>query len=265
MIRFIRTSVFIISLILSVMYAGAANHAATDSLMPPDDLPVYDSAHPARIVRFTPVFAVGGSSSVNNYKHVIPGLTDMQTAPGIMFRAGIHVNFFIHRSLAITTGLEGSVSNSRVAIGMIDNTTHSISSIFHSNHYYEAIVPVGVSFRLNMGWRIKSIIGVGAYLSKGLGGYSRTSGYTSGTNSLGQSVINHLYYKKDYYSDSMPLINSVKNFDFGPRLSAGFLYRDRISMKYVFQISTRNLSFHNTVLDIRYRHISSALEIGYIF
>lgn len=264
MTRIIRISVLIFSLFLSVIHAAAANNAASDSLMP-RDLPIYDSAHPSRIVRFTPVFAVGGASSVNNYKHVIPGLTDMQTAPGILLRAGIHVNFFIHRSLAITTGMEGSVSNARVAIGMVDNTTNSISSIFHTNHFYEAIIPVGVSFRLNMGWRIKSIIGVGAYISKGLGGYSRTSGYTSGTNSLGQTVINHLYYKKDYYGDSMPLINSVKDFDFGPRLSAGFLYRDRISMKYVFQISTKNLSYHNTVLDIKYRHINSALEIGYIF
>lgn len=264
MTRLSRISAFIMVLILSVISAGAANHAATDSLMP-RDIPVYDSSHPARIVRFTPVFAVGGSSSVNNYKKVIPGLTDMQTAPGIMFRAGIHVNFFIHRSLAITTGLEGSVSNSRVAIGMVDNSTNSISSIFHTNHYYEAIVPVGVSFRLNMGWRIKSIIGVGAYLAQGLGGHSSTSGYTSGINSIGQTVINHLYYKRDYFSDSMPLINSVKDFDFGPRLSAGFLYRNRISMKYVFQISTRNLSNHNSVLDIKYRHISSALEIGYTF
>lgn len=247
---------------LGVSGAGALNPQPSDTVR---TAPLYDASHPIRIVRFTPVLSAGYSSSVNNYKSVIPGLTDMQTAPGILMRAGLHVDFFIHRSLSLSTGLEGSINNSRVAIGIIESTANTIGSAYISHHYYEAIVPVSVNFRLYLGWRIKGLLGIGAYLAKGVGGTTKVSGYTSGINSIGQPVIDHLYYSKDYFSEDMSVINSVKDFDFGPRISAGFLFRNCISWNFVFQTSARNLAVNHNVLDIKYRHINFAFELGYCF
>lgn len=264
MIRLSRISALVASMLLTIFCVAARTSLRTDSIRM-EPLPVYDSSHPSRIIRFTPVVSVGGMSTINNYKTVIPGLTDIQTAPGTLMRAGMHVDFFIHRSLSISTGLEGSVNNSRVSIGIINSASGTASALYLNKHFYEAIVPVSVSFRLNMGWRLKSTFGIGAYMAKGIGGTVKASGYTSGINSIGQPVVDHLYYTKDYYSESMPVINSVRDFDFGPRISAGFLYRNRFSINLVFQTSVRNLSENHNVLDIRYRHINLAWEVGYSF
>lgn len=264
MIRLSRISAFVASMLLTVFCTAARTSFRTDSIRM-EPLPVYDASHPARIIRFTPVVSVGGMSTLNNYKSAIPGLTDIQTAPGLMMRAGLHVDFFIHRSLALTTGLEGSVNNSRVAIGIINSTSSTVSSIYLNKRFFEAIVPVMVSLRFNMGWRLKSTFGIGAYLAKGIGGTVKASGYTSGINAIGQPVVDHLYYSKDYYSESMPVINGVKDLDFGPRITAGFLYRNRISINLVFQTSARNLAVNHNVLDINYRHINLAWEVGYCF
>lgn len=264
MTRFSRISALLGALVLAMLSVSARTSLLNDTIMM-QPLPVYDASHPQKIVRFTPVVSVGSSSALNNYRTVVPGLTDMQTSPGFMLHAGLHVNFFIHRSLALTTGLEGSINNSRIALGIIDGSSNSIGSAYISHHYYEAVVPVYVSFRLNLGWRIKGMFGVGAYLAKGIDGTTKTSGYTSGINSLGQPVIDHLYYKRDYYSENMSVVNSVKDFDFGPRISAGFIFRHRITWNLVFQTSARNLAINHNVLDINYRHISYALEVGYTF
>lgn len=264
MTRFFRISSFFAAVVLCFLTAGAHTSWLPDTTatqLPP----IYDTSRPLKVVRFTPVVSVGGASSINNYQSVIPGLTDMQTAPGLVLRAGVHVNFFIHRSLALVTGLEGSVNNSRVALGIINESSNTIGSIYITHNYWEATVPVYVNIYHNLGWRIKGTVGIGAYLAQGLGGTTKASGYTSGMNSLGQSVIDHLYYSKDYYSEEMSVVNSVKRFDFGPRISAGLLLRNRVSMNMVFQISAQNLAVNHNVLDIKYRHVSLAMEIGYYF
>lgn len=264
MIRFSRFTALLAAMAVAVLAAGARTSLHNDSIRM-EPMPVYDSSHPSRLVRFTPVVAIGGASTINNYRSVIPGLTDMQTSPGPVLRAGLHVDFMIHRSLAITTGLEASVNNADVAIGMVNDELNSVSSVYLNHRYFEAIVPIMVSVRFNMGWRLKSVFGAGIYLAQGIGGTTKASGYTSGINSIGQAVVDHLYYSKDYYSDSMPVINSVKDFDFGPRLSAGFLYRNRWSWNFVFQTGIPNLAHHNNALDIHYRHINLAMELGYTF
>lgn len=106
---------------------------------------------------------------------------------------------------------------------------------------------------------------IGGYMAYGLAGKARTSGYASGQNSLGQSVIYHLFYKRAYYDESNSVINSVKRQDFGPRLSAGVLYRGHYSFTWVFQMSARNLAVNHNVLDVKYRHLSLGFEVGYIF
>ncbi len=264
MTLFYRISAFLVALTLGVFASHARTCLLTDSMrMTP--LPVYDASHPGRIMRFSPVVAVGNASSINNYRSAIPGLTDIQTAPDLMLRAGLHVDFFIHRSLVLTTGLEGSVSNSHVALGIINEPTNTIASAYITHHYYEAIVPVLVNFRLNLGWRIKGSFSIGAYLAEGLGGNTKASGYSSGINSLGQPVIDHLYYKKDYYSEDMSVVNNVKKFDYGPRICAGLILRNRFTSNLVFQTSARNLATNHNVLGIKYRHISFAIEFGYSF
>ncbi len=264
MTRIPHISAILATLLIGILSASARTSLLSDTIrMAP--LPVYDASHPARIVRFTPVIAVGNSSSINNYRKSIPGLTDIQTAPGLMMRAGLHVDFFIHRSLVLSTGLEGAINNSYVAMGIIDQSTNTIGSAYINHHFYDATVPVLVNFRLNLGWRIKGTFGIGGYISQGLGGTTKASGYTSGINSIGQPVIDHLYYKKDYYSEDMSVVNNVKKFDYGPRISAGIMLRNHFISNIVFQTSAHNLATNHNVLGIKYRHYSLALEFGYSF
>lgn len=250
-------------------YAQSSEYKYSDNKYTPDnkypDVPLYDSSPAKKFMDIKLQFTVGGSSTVNNYKSVIPGLSDMQFSPAAMFRTGIDVAFNIKKSLAIGTGLEFGIHNSRFALSLVDANTSSINSVYSKNHYYDLNVPVYVSFRLNLGRRIQGLIDVGGYFAYGLGGKVKSSGYTSGQNSLGQPVINHLYYKKDYFDDNISVINSVKRFDYGPRLSAGILIRQHYSFNWVFQMSTPNLAINHNVLDVKYRHLTLGFEVGYVF
>lgn len=250
--------------ILAMMGCLAA-YAQSDKNGKYVEAPLYDSSRPEKFLDLKAHFLVGGSSAVNNYKSAIPGLMDMQFSPGALFRPGFEVDFKIRNSLAIGTGFEFGIHNTRCALSVVDANTSSINSIYIKNHFYNINIPVFLSFRLNMGRRIKCVIDIGGYMAYGLTGKARTSGYASGQNSLGQQVIYHLFYKRDYYDEKNSVVNSVRRSDYGPRLSAGVLYRGHYSFNWVFQMSARNLAVNHNVLDVKYRHLSLGFEVGYIF
>lgn len=226
---------------------------------------VRSSSHAKKFVDVKLQLTVGGSSSINNYAEAIPGLSDMQFSPGALFRTGIDVAFNIRNYLALGTGMEFGINNTRCALNLIDANTSSINSAYFKNHFYELCVPVFLELRINLGRRIQCVVDLGTYVSYGLGGKVRASGYTSGQNSLGQPVINHLFYKKDYYDGDISIINSVKRFDWGPRVSAGVLYKGHYSLNWVFQMSAPNIAINYNVMDVKYRHLSLGFEVGYVF
>lgn len=243
------------------LLACASAHAQT----PAPERPVYDTSAPSKFVEIKPHLAVGMSTAADNYSDVIPGLTDLQMSPGVLIRPGIDVMFSISNSVAVATGLNFGINNSRSSLSIINESASNISTAYIKNHFYEISAPVYVSLRFNLGRRIRFNFDIGAYITQGLGGKVHTSGYTFGENSLGQPTISHLFYKKDYYDDDMSVINSVKKFDYGPHVAAGVIYRRHYAFNWVFEVSAGNLAINHNVLDVKYRHVRLAFEMGYIF
>lgn len=225
---------------------------------------IFDSSVPDKVVEMNPHFGVGMSSIIQNYGSVVPGLSDFLLSPGCLINFGMDVRFVIRNSFGLGTGLNFNINNSRYAMNML-GTNGSISSIYVRNHFYNFSVPVYLTCRLNIGRKMKWNIDGGVYLSHGTGGDVKVSGYTSGVNSLNQPVVTHASYKHPYFQCDQPLVNSVKRFDWGPRIATGLIYNRKYSLNAIFQVSSNNLAQNQGVLKVSYRNISLQFQVGYLF
>lgn len=230
-----------------------------------DELPFYDSAPARKFIEINAHAGMGLSSVVQNYGSVIDNLSDFFISPGVLMRAGIGVRFGIRNSFGIGTGLDLGINNSRYAMSIVTDGGTSINSLYVNNHYYDATVPVYISFRFNAGRSMTWSIDPGWYLAQGLGGRSSLSGYTSGENALGQPIIMHTSYKHKYYESSKPFVNSVKKFDHGPRLALGIMMKRKVTFDIVGQLSAGNLASRRATLPVKYRHATICFQFGYTF
>lgn len=226
---------------------------------------LYDLNAPTKLIEVNPFIGVGISSVLQNYSSVIPGLSDFLLSPGFALDGGVDVKININNAIGIGTGLNFGICNADFAMNLLENSTGSISSIFMRNHYYQLQVPVYVSVSLNLRRKLKWIIEGGGYYSHGLGGKMKASGYTSGMNSLGQPTVTHAYYEQDYFDNKSPIINGVKNTDFGIHIGTGFVYNVHYTLKAVLETGIPNLAINHGVLDVKYRNISLLWKFGYIF
>ncbi len=226
---------------------------------------LYDGSRSDKFLELDLHAGVGLSTVIQNYSSEIPGLSDFLLSPGCLVRMGVDVRFVIRKSFGLGTGLEFGINNSHYAMSIVDNATESISSLYVGNHYYDLNVPVYLSWRLNLGRKMMWIIDGGVFFAQGFRGHTRVSGYASGQNTLGQPIISSASYETKYFKAATPLVNGVKHFDWGPRVATGFLYKDRYSLKAVFQLSASNLAINQGVLDIKYRHLSLCFLFGYTF
>lgn len=254
----------------ALMLAAGAGHQAQagnelDSLMALEHPRFYDSGRPDDFIEFNAHAAIGMMSLVQNFSKAVPDLSDFLLSPGSEIDLGLTVRFKLRNSFGLATGLEFGINNLRYAMGLVGKGTGQISSIYVLNHFYDITVPVYVSWRFNMGRLMKWSVDGGLYFAKGFGGHSRFSGYTSGVNSLGQPVVTHAQYEQPYFDASVPFIAKVKSFDWGPRLATGLVYRDRYTFNTILQISAQDLVVNQAVLNLKYRHLSLAFELGYIF
>lgn len=240
---------------------GASAQAKGDR----EDIPVYDSSHSQKFIEINVHAGMGLSSVVQNYGSVIDNLSDFFISPGVLMRAGIGVRFSLRNSFGIGTGLDLGINNSRYAMSIVTDGGTSINSLYVNNHYYDATVPVYVSFRFNAGRSMTWSIDPGWYLAQGLGGNSSLSGYTSGENALGQPIIMHTSYRHKYYDSAKPFVNSVKKFDHGPRLALGIMMKRRVTFDIVGQISAANLASRRATLPVKYRHATLCFQFGYTF
>lgn len=225
----------------------------------------YDSRRPADFIEFNAHAAVGVMSLVQNFSKAVPDMSDFLLSPGTMIDMGLTVRFNLRNSFGLATGLEFGINNLRYAMGLVGAGSGQISSIYVRNHFYDLTVPVYVSWRFNMGRLMKWSVDGGLYFAKGFGGYSRYSGYTSGVNSLGQTVVTQAQYSQPYYNATVPFIAKLKSFDWGPRIATGLVYRDRYTFNFIFQLSAQDLVVNQAVLNLNYRHASVGFELGYIF
>lgn len=236
-----------------------------DSIAAMEQPSFYDSGRPSDFIELDAHVAIGMMSLVQNFSGAVPDLSDFLLSPGTKIDMGLTVRFNLRNSLGLATGMQVGINNMRYALGLVGKGTGQISSIYVRNHFYDITVPIYVSWRFNMGRLMKWSVDGGLYASKGFGGSSRFSGYTSGVNSLGQPVVTHALYNQPYFDASTAFIARVKSFDWGPRLATGLVYRNKYTFNIIFQISAENLATKQTVLDLRYRHTSLAFELGYIF
>lgn len=229
------------------------------------DRPFYDSAPDSKLVEVNPNIAVGLNSLMLNIPDAVPGVSNFMLSPGTMMRAGVNVRFNLNRSLGLATGLEFGINNVDYSMGIIDNSTGSITSIFMESHFYDVQAPIYVSARLSIDQRILWDISAGFYVSHGLGGSMEATGYTSGENSIGQPIVTHAEHKTGYFDSDRPLFNAVARTDFGPRFSSGLVYKRKWTFDAIVQFSLRNLAVNQGVLDIKYRNLNVAFQLGYIF
>ncbi|MDE7375915.1 MAG: hypothetical protein K2N16_03600, partial [Muribaculaceae bacterium] len=149
-------------------------------------------------------------------------------------------------------------------MGLIDNSSGSVTSIFMNKHFYDMQVPVFVSLRFSIDRRILWDISAGAYVSYGVGGTMKATGYTSGENSIGQPIVTYAEHEVDYFDSDRPLFCGVKRTDFGPRISTGLVYKRKWTFHAILQLSAANLAVNHGVLDLKYRNFSLAFQLGYI-
>lgn len=256
-----KTPLKIVLLLLAAMCGQSLFAAKNDTIA--QDRPFYDSKHSDDFIEINVHAGAGLSSVLQNYGSAISNISDFFFSPGVLMRGGLDVRFNIRNSFGIGTGLDFGINNSRYAMSIVSDAATSINSLYVSNHFYDLTVPVYVSFRFNMGRHTTWSVDPGWYFSKGIGGHSKLSGYTSGENSLGQPIVTPTSYEHKYFNSGKPFINSVKSFDNGPRLALSLMFRHRVTFSVVGQLSAFNLAYRNESLPVKYRHVSLCFLLGY--
>lgn len=229
------------------------------------DSTMVDTSRPARFLELGAHVSVGASSILQNYASGIPGVSDLQVTPGCMAGLGFSARFVIRNFFAIGTGLDFMINNSRYAMSIVDNDKGLMSTVYVRNHFYSFDIPVFASFRFDVSRHVRWNVDLGWYMSFGAGGKMKAGGYTASTNSLGQPIVVDESYEWDYFREERPLVNGVRDVDYGPHLASGLKFYDRYMFQAVMHLSARNLAINHGVLDIYYRNINVAFQFGYCF
>lgn len=255
----------LLAALTAIMPAASAAARPDSTQLSRSDRLFYDPAPDSRLIEVNPNVAVGISSLMLNFQSAIPGVSNFMLAPGVLMRAGVDVRFNLNRSLGLGTGLEFGINNVDYSMGLIDNSSGSVTSIFMNKHFYDMQMPVFVSMRFSIDRRILWDVCAGAYISYGIGGKMKASGYTSGENAIGQPIVTHAEHEIDYFDADRPLFCGVKRTDWGPRVGTGLVYKRQWTFHAILQLSASNLAVNQGVLDLKYRNFSLAFQFGYIF
>lgn len=243
---------------------ASASPGDTDSLRA-DMIPVVDKGSAGQLLEIKPYVAAGASTLLLNYDKVVPGVTNVLTSPGSIWRAGIDVKFCINNFIGLATGLAYEIAHNQYAMSMVDNTTGTINSVYVNNRFNQVYVPVYLSWRLRMSSRLAVNIDTGWYLAFGESGRMGVNGYSTGQNSLGQPVITPVRFETDYFKAERSLVNGIKDRDNGVHLALGLTFYRHFSINAVLNVSVRNLAINHDVLNAHYRNINFSGEFGYCF
>lgn len=241
-----------------------AEGVSTDSI-DAEMTPVVDKSPSQKLVEIKPYVAAGASTLLLNYDKVVPGVTNVLTSPGSIWRAGVDVKFYLNNFVGLATGLAYEIVHNQYAMTIADNNTGTINSVYVNNRFNQVYVPVYLSWRLRMSRRLALNIETGWYLAFGVGGHMRVNGYSTGQNSLGQPIITPLRFETDYFTSDRALVNGIKDHDNGARLALGLTLFKHFSLNAVLNVSVRNLAINHNVIDAKYRNINFVGEFGYCF
>ena len=257
-IKILGKAMLVACVLLSALCAHGQTYVSNEA-------PFFDTRKSENFLEVGAHVTLGISSIIQNYSKAVTGISDFQISPGFMGTIGVDVRFNLRNSLGLCTGLDFGINNFRYAMSTVDMQANSFSSMYSRNHFYHFKVPVYVSFRFNVGRRLTWCAEVGAYFSKGFGGYTKVSGYTSGDNQLGQPTVAHGMFESKYFNADTPFINGVRSTDWGPRFSTGFMYKRKYSLKMVLDMSIPNLALNKGVMNVRYRNLTWGMQVGYVF
>lgn len=207
---------------------------------------------------------VGATSVRHNYDDCIPALSEMHVTPGCGLGAGASVRFVIRDFLALGTQLDFRIYNNRYDMTLV-TPSERMSTLCLSNHYYDANVPVFVSFRFNVADNVRWDADGGAFFALGFGGYQKSDIYNVYNNSLGQVVTAHVNEEHDYFEDDFPVIHNVANFDIGLHLASSLVFNRHYTVGMVLQLGLRDLARETAVFAPSLRNRSCLFKLGYIF
>lgn len=207
----------------------------------------------------------GARTILQNYATEIGGIADFSLTPGSMTSFGATAELPIRRYLAVGTGLDFTINNYYYSMTVLEADQGTLNTIYSRNHFYTLDIPVYLSFRFNLGTRVRWHNEIGGFIALGCGGKTRTKAYASSTNSLGQSQVTEMSYSRDYFSDDDAIINGITNTDWGLHLATGVAVHDHWQVKCVFRVGARDLAKNFGVLGISNHSLSVAFRIGYLF
>ena len=208
---------------------------------------------------------VGVSTVFQNYRSEIDGCSDFFLTPGCQGIVGATVELPVRNFFSVGTGLDFAFSRYTWSMTVVDASKGTLTSIYSRNNYTSIDIPVYMSFKFNLGTRVRWVNELGFYLSQGIGGTSKYKAYVSSTNSLGQSQVTSNELERKYYKDSDPLINGVNRTDYGLHLATGMLFNGHWSVKAVMRSGFCDMARNHGVLDVRLRNFSASLRLGYCF
>lgn len=229
------------------------------------DTPFLDTNRPKNFISLGIHVGDGASTIIQNYSDVVPSLVEFSLAPGNTFCIGADALIPIRNFFGVGTAIDFSISNYDWNMSISDPEAGTLNAIYSESRFYTLDFPVFLDFSFNLGSKVRWHNEIGAYMSVGLGGTTRTRSYASFTNALGQSQVTESVYKRDYFKDPDPIINGINDLDWGLHLASGFVIARHFSIKAVIHVGARNIAQNHGVLAIKTHNLSALVKAGYIF
>ena len=228
-------------------------------------VPFMDKLRPSQFMEVGVHFGLGASSIAQNYSTAIPDLSDFTFTPGVMMSFGATAKLPIRNYLAIGTGLDFNINNYFWNMTILHPQSGTLNALTQRHHFYDLSIPLTLDLRFNVSNNVRWDSEIGGYLTFGLSGRTRTTSYLSSINSLGQSQVTELTYRKDYYKEPDAIVNGVVNLDWGVHLATGLLIADHYSVKAVMHAGLRDIARNFGVLDIHNHTLNVSFRVGYVF
>ena len=228
-------------------------------------VPFMDTSRPTKTVELDVHVGEGMSTIMQNYGDAIPDVGDFTLTPGSLTALGFGAELPIRNYLAVGTGLDFAINNYYYSMTILHPEAGTLNTLYTRNHFYNIDIPLYMSLRFNLGNRVRWHNEIGAYISIGAGGKSKTKAYTSSTNQIGQSQVTETSYERDYFNADDPIINAVRSTDWGLHLATGIVVNRHIMLKCVMHAGVHNLAKNFGVLNVKNRTLNVVFKAGYVF
>lgn len=231
----------------------------------PDHVPFIDTRRPDNFVELDIHAGVGAYSMLQNYGSAVPDCADFTLTPGALTQIGAGAVLPIRGFFAVGTGIDFNINNFYYSMTVLHPAAGTLNTLYTRNHFYSFDVPLFLSFRFNLGTKVRWDNELGSYLTFGVGGHTKTTAYTSSTNELGQSQVSEVHYDRDYYNDDDAIINGVAKLDWGLHLGTGIVVNRNFMLKCVMHLGAHDLAKNFGVLSVHNHTLNLTFKAGWVF